>query len=75
MASIFARVGVSNNLLRTLIPGKCLTIIKDLWGVYGGGILPMYQPPILSENNEKKRATVGAFDDSMNIEEPEIKRT
>ena len=40
-ASIFARIGVTNGLLRALIPGKCLTIIKDLWGVYGG-VLPSY---------------------------------
>jgi len=36
VAATFARIGVSNGLLRMLIPGKCLTIIKDLWGVNGG---------------------------------------
>ena len=74
-AATFERVGVSNGLLRSLIPGKCLTIIKDLWGVNGGGVLPMYQPPLFSGINEKKRESSSSLNSCLNPAEQPFKQT
>jgi hypothetical protein len=60
-------------MLQSLIPGKCITIIKDMRGV-AGGLLPMYQAPVFSEN-ETKWVIVGTFFDTMNTEEPMIEQT